>query len=132
MSAARIPLGLASEGTFGPHPIIPFLNGGMELLMFVDDERCITVSESLVAEATNDDHLVVAPNEATDHSFSASAFRRMRSSSGRTSAHRILRLPRASSIQSGSRAQSKKRPPSHLTTGRGLRPTCAPTSIRPG
>jgi hypothetical protein len=65
MSAARIPLGLASEGTFGPHPIIPFLNGGMELLMFVDDERCITVSESLVAKATNDDHLVVAPNEAT-------------------------------------------------------------------
>jgi hypothetical protein len=66
MSAAGVPLGLASEGSFGPHPAIPFIPGGMELLVFVDDERGIVVHESLIAEATNFDHLVVSPGDALD------------------------------------------------------------------
>lgn len=63
MAATGLPLGLASEGTFGPHPLIPFFPVGRELLMFVDEERGITVSESLLAEGTNYDHLVVGPGE---------------------------------------------------------------------
>ena len=64
MSATGLPLGIASEGTFGPHPAIPFMLAGMELLVFVDDDRKVVVSESLIAEATNFDHLVVSPGEA--------------------------------------------------------------------
>lgn len=61
MSATGLPLGIASEGTFGPHPAIPFVPAGIELLVFVDDERRVVVHESLIDEATNFDHLVVSP-----------------------------------------------------------------------
>ncbi len=38
-------LGLASEGSFGPHPAIPFLAVGQEVLVFIDRERQLTVVE---------------------------------------------------------------------------------------
>lgn len=63
MSASGALLGLASEGSFGPHPAIPFLPAGMELLVFVDDERGTVVTESFIVEKTNFDHLVVLPGE---------------------------------------------------------------------
>jgi hypothetical protein len=66
MSAAAVPLGLASEGSFGPHPAIPYIPAGMELLVFVNDERGIYVAESLITEQTNYDHLVISPGEASD------------------------------------------------------------------
>ncbi len=66
MSAAGVPLGLASEGSFGPHPAIPYIPAGMELLVFVNDERGIVVTESLITEKTNYDHLVISPGEASD------------------------------------------------------------------
>jgi len=66
MSAARVPLGLASEGSFGPHHAFPFIPAGMELMVFVDDERGIVITESLITEKTNYNHLVVLPGEASD------------------------------------------------------------------
>ncbi len=48
MAAANTSIGLASEGTFGPHPAVPWMTAGMELLKLVDDERGIEISESLV------------------------------------------------------------------------------------
>lgn len=66
MHAASVPLGLASEGSFGPHPSMLFLPAGMELLVFVDDERGLVVHESVIAEATNYDHLVVSPGDALE------------------------------------------------------------------
>ncbi len=57
MRARGIPLGLASEGSFGPHPLIPFLGvSDHEILAFVDDEKGITVVESLLSEDTNFAH----------------------------------------------------------------------------
>ncbi len=35
--------GLASEGTFGPHPMTPFMNCNQESLLFVDTERKIEI-----------------------------------------------------------------------------------------
>lgn len=46
-------LGLANEGSFGPHPQIPFLLADTELLVFVDDERGFSVQEVFVSEQTN-------------------------------------------------------------------------------
>ncbi len=66
METSRLPLGLASKGTFGPHPAVPFFPAGMELLVFVDDERGLIVHESLVAEATNFAHLVAVPGATLD------------------------------------------------------------------
>lgn len=57
MRATGIPLGLASEGSFGPHPLLPFpLASDHEMLAFVDDELDITVVESLLTEDTNFGH----------------------------------------------------------------------------
>ncbi|MBC7504961.1 MAG: hypothetical protein H7267_04450 [Sandarakinorhabdus sp.] len=56
MAATGLPLGLASEGSFGPHPFIPFIPAGIEIMTFVDDERGFVVSEQFLAERTNYGH----------------------------------------------------------------------------
>jgi hypothetical protein len=66
MSVMGVQLGLASEGSFGPHPAIPYIPAGLELMVFVDDERGIVVTESVIAEKTNYNHLVVLPGEPAD------------------------------------------------------------------
>lgn len=53
MERLGLPLGIASEGSFGPHPDIPFLAAGFEVLLFVDRTRGIEVAEEQVSEATN-------------------------------------------------------------------------------
>ncbi len=53
MDAAGLPLAIASEGSFGPHPIIPFLPGGREVLVFVDGERGLEIFEEDLSEQTN-------------------------------------------------------------------------------
>jgi hypothetical protein len=63
MAAAKLPYGLASEGSFGPDPSIPFLPIGQELLVFVDDVLNIELSEFLVVESTNFNHQVAAPGD---------------------------------------------------------------------
>lgn len=53
MQATGLPLGIASEGSFGPHPFIPFLAAGRELMIFIDDRQGIEVVEEAVSERTN-------------------------------------------------------------------------------
>ena len=60
MAAAGLPLGLASEGSFGPHPELPFVPVARELLLFVDDERGLQVAEGETMMATNYAHARVA------------------------------------------------------------------------
>lgn len=65
MAATRRPIGIASEGSYGPHPWIPFVAGGMELMVLVDDTRDIIITERVVedgpvyahAEVTSADEL---------------------------------------------------------------------------
>ena len=61
MTATGLPIGIASEGSFGPHPFIPFLAGGVEMLMFIDDNRGIEVVEEAVCEDTNFAAQEIAP-----------------------------------------------------------------------
>jgi len=57
MAATGVPLGLASEGSFGPHPLMPFVCASdYELMVFVDDEIGFTVVEGILTEVTNFDH----------------------------------------------------------------------------
>jgi hypothetical protein len=60
MAATRRPIGIASEGSYGPHPWIPFVAGGIEMMVLVDDTREIIITESLV-----DDGPVYAHAEVT-------------------------------------------------------------------
>jgi len=46
MVASGQSLGLASEGTIGPDPFVPFVTSDIEIITFVDDERGIIVSET--------------------------------------------------------------------------------------
>lgn len=59
MRASGLRIGIASEGSFGPHPAIPFFQAGMELMVLVDDERDLIISESLIAEDIVHDETVV-------------------------------------------------------------------------
>lgn len=68
MAASGLDIGLASEGSYGPHPWIPFIPGGIELLVLVDAERGIVVSEQLVVDETNFGHVV------TDNAHDISEF----------------------------------------------------------
>ena len=51
MRAAGSDLGLASEGAYGPHPSIPFLPAGAEVLVLVDDARGLVLWEEIVDSA---------------------------------------------------------------------------------
>jgi hypothetical protein len=48
-----IPLGIANEGSFGPHPAIPFVQSDFEILVFVDKENKLEVVETLQSLETN-------------------------------------------------------------------------------
>ena len=53
MAATGLPFGIASEGSFGPHPFMPFLARGREVMIFIDDMQGIEVVEEAASEATN-------------------------------------------------------------------------------
>lgn len=40
-------LGIASEGSIGPDPLIPFAISNIEVMVFIDDERGLEISETL-------------------------------------------------------------------------------------
>lgn len=56
MAALGLPLGLANEGSFGPHPLTPFVARDHEILVFIDDELRIQVTEQVVSTETNFAH----------------------------------------------------------------------------
>ncbi|MFI6131492.1 DUF6671 family protein [Micromonospora sp. NPDC051141] len=53
MSATGCPVGLASEGAFGPHPTLPGVPADVEYVALVDDRSGLTVVESVVSLETN-------------------------------------------------------------------------------
>lgn len=55
-------LGIASEGAYGPHPVIPFMASGTEVMIFVDASRSIEIVEHIDVSRTN----FVAPIVVTD------------------------------------------------------------------
>jgi hypothetical protein len=72
MQATNLSYGLASEGSFGPHPYIPLLSCDNELLVFIDDERGFHLHEMLISEETNYAHACVSTLEQA-HQFLNSA-----------------------------------------------------------
>ncbi len=74
MEAAGLPLGLASEGSYGPHPQLPFLAWGRELLAFVDGERGLEIVEAAASVRTNFSHLVARPGDPLDGFLSRARF----------------------------------------------------------
>ncbi len=63
MNAENLPIGLASEGTIGPHPVSGFTTVDTEIMVFVDNELDLVIDEkvqsfNIVAQAT-----VAAPHD---------------------------------------------------------------------
>ncbi|PGH44300.1 hypothetical protein COO58_07550 [Micromonospora sp. WMMA1996] len=58
MAATGSPVGLASEGAFGPHPAAPWTPADLEYVALVDDRSGLTVVESALSVETNHSHLV--------------------------------------------------------------------------
>lgn len=56
MTESGLAIGIASEGSYGPHPHVPFVAGGIELIVLVDDTKGIVVTEHLVEDAPVFDH----------------------------------------------------------------------------
>ncbi len=63
LEATGLRLGLASEASFGPHPALPLLPVGQELLLFVDLDRQLTVVEQRLEWRTNYGQTLLAPGE---------------------------------------------------------------------
>ncbi|HHZ08464.1 MAG TPA: hypothetical protein GX405_06750 [Rhizobiales bacterium] len=51
IAASGLPVGLASEGAYGPHPVLPFLAWGLELLLWLDSRTGQEIVETLADEA---------------------------------------------------------------------------------
>ncbi|WP_133129410.1 DUF6671 family protein [Legionella yabuuchiae] len=55
-------LSLASEGSFGPHPFIPFIACDHEIMVFVDRKNKWTIAEQLTTEKTNYKMIIIDRN----------------------------------------------------------------------
>jgi hypothetical protein len=64
MTASGLGLGLASEGSYGPHPAMPFMPGGHELLVFIDRSRNLTITEHVVTAQVTFGHTTVTALDA--------------------------------------------------------------------
>ncbi len=74
MAKSGLALGVSSEGSFGPHPGLPFVAGGIELMAFVDDERGIVIDQLLVTDCTNFSHRRVRAANDIENFLSAVGF----------------------------------------------------------
>ena len=69
MRALGVARGVASEGSFGPHPELGFVAVGVELLAFIDDELGIELVEQRLCEQTNFAHLETGALDVRTESF---------------------------------------------------------------
>ena len=53
IEATGLPFGIGSEGSFGPHPSLPFVAAGRELLLFSDRRHGFEIHEMMVTHRTN-------------------------------------------------------------------------------
>lgn len=59
-------LGLANEGSFGPHPLMPLIPGCQEIVVMLDDQLGIQVNESIISASTNFCHIEVRSIEESE------------------------------------------------------------------
>ena len=63
MTALNCKLGIASEGSFGPHPSMPFIPCDIETMVFIDDEIGFQLTETIISEDTNYQEKIIAPDD---------------------------------------------------------------------
>jgi hypothetical protein len=73
MEITGLPLGLASEGAFGPDPMLGVLPWNTELVLFIDDQLDIEIA-GLAQQATRFAHLLTGDWETVHHFAIAEGF----------------------------------------------------------
>lgn len=63
MQLTGLDLGLASEGSFGPHPAVPLLPVGQEWMVVVDGRRDLVIHEHCISPRTNYSGCTVRPGD---------------------------------------------------------------------
>lgn len=63
MAATGLPLGLASEGSFAPHPTLGFVPADHEIVAFVDSDLGLEIAEGVLSLRTNFAHLNARPGD---------------------------------------------------------------------
>lgn len=130
MSAARCSIGIASEGSIGPHPSAPFINAVFELVVLVDDELGIVIGETEVSV-----DIIVVSADVTAEEDVEDLLRR-----GRFPAHGMTVRPAAQSARSSKasgRVPNWREPSASAPRHRPMpvpesRPTCGRTSAQRG
>jgi hypothetical protein len=74
MGVSGLPWGLASEGSFGAHPVVPFVTVDAELVVFVDDDLGIVVAETELATDVPTLAIDVEPDEWNVSGFAGGGF----------------------------------------------------------
>lgn len=65
LEATGLSCAVASEGSFGPHPVVPMVACGQEYLVFLDTERDLRVVERQITETNFAHHTTTAFDAAT-------------------------------------------------------------------
>ncbi|MFZ4748814.1 MAG: DUF6671 family protein [Sphingomonas sp.] len=76
MNATGLRRGLASEGSFGPHPYIPFVPRCTEVLFFIDQENEVAFYESITTHRTNFQSFVCRAGDDISEFLAATGFPR--------------------------------------------------------
>lgn len=63
MSLVGETLGIASEGTFGPHPLIPYLPANREIVILLDKTHQLEIVGESISEETNYSHKLISSLE---------------------------------------------------------------------
>jgi hypothetical protein len=66
--------GLASEGSFGQHPHLPFVAADTELMLFLDESRRFEIAETLLTFRTNYSHTTALSAEELSGFLAAARF----------------------------------------------------------
>lgn len=66
MKSLNYRLGIATEASFGPHPMAFFLSGSEEVIAFVDEEISLEVTERVFTTETNFGHITAQSIEELD------------------------------------------------------------------
>jgi hypothetical protein len=59
-------IGIATEGSFGPDPVVPFLPVHSETMIFIDNRLELEVTETISSNKTNFGHVICEPGENID------------------------------------------------------------------
>ena len=64
--AGALPLGLASEGSFGPHPDFPFIPVDLEIVVLVDQDLGFHIAEHVLTTETNFAQVQLTSDQSPD------------------------------------------------------------------